>query len=136
MILGDMNGRTSSMQECMIEGVNDVSTSYDRNDPISVLEQTNTNKIHIQDLLANDIAVHRVNEDSKITDYGNRLVNLCLASDLIFMNGRCGFDRGRGKLTLCNIKGESTIDYVVCNKPALYIVRDFCVHDVNIISDH
>ena len=133
IVVGDMNARTSESQECLIEGIN--VPSDEMTGPNSFLEQ-NVNNICVDDLLANDISMSRANEDKKSNEYGSRLVNLCLACDFIMMNGRAGSDRGKGKLTFCNHRGESAIDYVLSNKSALYMIRNFCVHDVNSLSDH
>ena len=136
IVVGDMNARTSESQECIIDGMNGKDASEDMTGPNDFFEQQNVNTICVDDLVANDISVNRVNEDKKTNEYGSRLVNLCLACDLIIMNGRAGSDRGKGKLTFCNHRGVSAIDYVLSNKQALYIINDFCVQDVNCVSDH
>ena len=44
--------------------------------------------------------------------------------------------RGLERRPFFGNRGESTIDYVVCDKNALYEIVDFKVHDINAFSDH
>ena len=44
--------------------------------------------------------------------------------------------RGLGRRPFFGNRGEYTIDYVVCDKNALYEIVDFTVHDINDFSDH
>ena len=99
-------------------------------------EQFNRKVITSEDLIANGMDAKRVNSDQQTNEYGKRLVQLCMSCDLILQNGRGGNDKGRGELTFCNHRGESTIDYVICDKLALYRVKEFTIHDVNSVSDH
>ena len=140
IVAGDFNARLGYMKECLINELGErdsisnevhefVNPSFDS-------ESLNERKILIRDIVANDMSVERANADTKTNEYGNRLVQLCMTCDLIILNGRAGSDRGKGELTFCNHRGESAIDYVLCDKCAMYKIKNFDVHDVNCLSDH
>ena len=78
----------------------------------------------------------RTNKDNKINDYGLKLLHLCNAANLTILNGRAFRDKDKGELTYCNKQGKSAIDFVVCNKFALYNLCDFIVYPFNAFSDH
>ena len=65
IVVGDMNARTSELQECVIDGIHGINTANVMNDPASIFETENVNTITVNDLVANDIAFKRVNEDKK-----------------------------------------------------------------------
>ena len=44
--------------------------------------------------------------------------------------------RVRGLRHFFNHRGESTVNYVLCDKASLYNVSDFIIHDANSLSDH
>ena len=138
IVVGDFNARSGVREECLIGGLDerDMSVANEFINPFYEYESENNRKICIEDVLANDMTIDRMNADSTVNDYGNRLVQLCMTCDMLIMNGRAGKDKGKGTWTFCNHRGESVIDYVICNKPVLNNFKNFHVHDVNCISDH
>ena len=132
IVMGDMNGRTGEKQECVI-----VNECCERGIDVSEINHVPVDPmICVDDLVNNGMSVSRVNSDKSTNDYGNRLINVTTAADLIFLNGRAFSDKGLGRKTFFNHRGESAIDYVICNKYALNEIVDFKVHDANVFSDH
>ena len=52
------------------------------------------------------------------------------------LNGRAFQDKNVGEFTFCNKRGKSAIDFVLCNKAALYKIVDFYIKPFNSFSDH
>ena len=82
------------------------------------------------------MSVNRVNVDKHVNDYGFKLKQLCNSCDLAMLNGRAGGDKGIGVSTFCGSKGESTVDYVLCDKYVLKNVMQFDISDHMPYSDH
>ena len=89
-----------------------------------------------EDFILNNMSVKRINKDSKMNDYGYKLLNLCSEANLCVLNGRAFHDKDIGEFTYCNKQGKSVIDYVLCNKYALYNVCNFNIYPFNCFSDH
>ena len=119
-----MNGRTGQMDDLTVVGDTDVSN--DRLEKIVMHEN----------LINNNMSVIRSNEDKSTNDYGIRLIRLCKMCDLILCNGRVGEDKNFGKLTYCDKKGKSCIDYALVSKGILKYVKNFKVGLFNAFSDH
>ena len=133
IVMGDMNGRTGEKQECVVVDESNVCSEID----VTRLNHIPADSmISVNDLENKGMSVMRVNSDKSMNDYGNRLINVLTGADMIILNGRAFSDKGVGKKTFYNHRGESAIDYVICNKDALYEIVDFNVHDANIYSDH
>ena len=54
-------------------------------------------------------------QDKKINEYGRKLVNLCISSNLRIINGRLGMDRDIGKYNCIKKNGSSVVDYILCS---------------------
>ena len=128
---GDLNARISSK-----EGVTIVNDDEYRQNPTFVHEHDQLNTFYEYDFNINNINMKRTNSDKKTNAYGNRLLQVCHTCSLVILNGRAGFDKNIGKTTCWNQKGSSTVDYLVCNKSAMYLIYNFSVHDRFIHSDH
>ena len=130
LISGDLNSRISNLQECNLDYVynNDVSNFV--NLPLS------ENVIISDDFLKNDMSLQRVNKDKNVNDYGYKLIDMCNECDLAILNGRAGSDKGQGQTTFCGPKGESTVDFVLCDKQVLRYFKDFDISDHVPYSDH
>ena len=127
-IAGGMDGRTGLLDECY------VPRQYDTLNFENVTDVENV--IVSEDFIKNNMSVKRQNCDRTVNAYERKLIELCQSADLAILNGRTGSDKDKGKKTFCNHKGDSTIDYILCNKSMLYNIVDFNVHDVNKFSDH
>ena len=124
IVIGDMNGRTAELEDLTLIG--DINEFDDR------IEKVVTH----ENLIINNMSVNRTNEDKTINDYGIRLIRLCKMCDLILCNGRVGEDKQCGKLTYCEKKGKSCIDYALVSKGMLKYVKNFKVGTFNAFSDH
>ena len=58
----------------------------------------------------------RSSQDKKITEYGRKLVNLCISSNFKIINSRFGMDRDIGKYTCIKKNGSSVVDYILCSQ--------------------
>ena len=88
---------------------------------------------------------HNYSVDGKITkrsfcDYnlnnsGKRLLDTCISNNMRIMNGRFVGD-SIGRFTYYSILGASTIDYGICHKSVLNLIRYFIVLPLTEYSDH
>ena len=131
LLCGDLNARISLKDDVIIEDesmhINNLTCMHD-------YDQLNTFYEH--DFHINNMNIKRKNRDMKTNVYGNRLIQVCQTCSLVILNGRSGFDRESGQTTCWNERGSSAVDYIVCDKRAMYLIYDFCVHDKFIHSDH
>ena len=68
--------------------------------------------------------------------YGDLLLDLCISSNIVILNGRCLGD-STGKFTCHQIRGSSTVDYSIVSHNLFNKVRLFYVHPLNLtFSDH
>ena len=132
LIAGDLNSRVSTMQECNIDYMNNNDNIFNELSPLSIYEHAFTRS----DFYENDMSVTRVNKDCVINDYGYKLIDLCTTCDFAILNGRAGSDRGQGQTTFCGPKGESCVDYVLCDKYVLKNITHFGISDHVSFSDH
>ena len=75
-----------------------------------------------------------VSEDKVVNKYGKKLIDLCIANDLIIVNGRTDGDP-TGSIPLYNHNGSNVVEYVICSRKiidSLYLK----VGDINPLSDH
>ena len=78
----------------------------------------------------------RRNCDKVLNSHGEKIIHLCHTLDLKILNGRMIGD-AIGNFTHLNAnKGESTIDYSICNKSLHECVDNFMVLPLNELSDH
>ena len=130
LVTGDLNSRVSNLQECILDVRHDVNVSEIMNIPLY------DNCFSTSDFIQNDMFVKRYNKDTVVNSYGYKLIDLCISCDLAILNGRAGTDKGQGQTTFCGPKGESTVDYVLCDKYNLYNIQDFNVSNHLPFSDH
>ena len=55
----------------------------------------------------------RNNQDKTINHQGRKLIEFCLTTDMIIVNGRFGMDGDVGHYTSQRYNGKSTIDYIL-----------------------
>ena len=73
--------------------------------------------------------------DKGFNTYGPKLFNLCTMSNMMILNGRLIGD-SFGKFTCCMPNGLSVVDYALCTKDVLYVIKDLHVSDFNAFSNH
>ena len=130
--MGDFNARLTEREECLIVDRLNECTLESMN--IGIYE--NEHVFSENDFTINDMSIKRTNSDKNVNSYGLKLLSLCYACDLAILNGRAGADKGVGNLTFCGHQGESTNEYVMCDRASLYKVCDFTIGKPNCFSDH
>ena len=98
IICGDLNARCGNLLDY---------SEYDFND-IDIVEDVCTSIVEPN-------VKQRNLEDTKINHYGRRLLDLCIANDLLIVNGRSVNDP-TGSCTCYTYNGSSVVDYVLCSK--------------------
>ena len=78
----------------------------------------------------------RKNCDSVLNSHGKKIIHLCHTFDLKILNGRMIGDAIGNFTHLNSNKGESTIDYSICNKHMYECVENFMVLPLDELSDH
>ena len=131
LVCGDLNSRVAELNDCLIDFDVDIC-----NLPGVLPPDFYNNSFVPNDFIKNNMSVMRSNRDKKTNDYGIKLIQLCKSCDLAILNGRAGSDKNEGKTTFSGPRGESTVDYVLCNKYVLNNVTDFCISDPLCFSDH
>ena len=58
--------------------------------------------------------------DKTVLDYGHKLIDLCTATNMCILNGRAFDDKNVGRLTCCNHRGQSVVDYALVDKNVMY----------------
>ena len=116
IVCGDMNARCGNLLGY---------TEYDFND-IGIVEDVCIPVEHN--------VKQRISEDTKINHYGRRLIDLCIANDLLIVNGRSVSDPA-GSCTCYTYNGSSVVDYVLCSKELIDCI-DLKVDDINSLSDY
>ena len=137
ILVGDMNARVGTKDECMIETKEGLREreQEERNMRIGMPER---DRVFCEDdFVRNNMQIRRINKDVGNNEYGNRLLHMTYGGDLAILNGRCPeSDKNMGGYTFANHRGESAIDYVICDKYMLDKIDKFNVHDANEMSDH
>jgi len=113
LLLGDLNARTASLQESFIH---DDCLSHEFLD------------------VREDIQA-RSSCDKGVNRYGNQLLDLCSAANLVILNGRVPGDLS-GKLTCHKYNGSSLVDYYIVNSEFLSKIQYLKVNDLSVFSDH
>lgn len=121
-VIGDLNARCGDKPDIL-------QNSSDFDKYIDVINKDDNNDYMF------DIP-HRFSMDSVVNSSGNKLLDICLSSNLKIINGRIGDDAGVGSFTNMSIKGNSLIDYVLCSYDLFPFVTDFIVHDFHTCSTH
>ena len=108
--MGNFNARTGALRDFIANDINRFDV-HDHNQSISFPDQVSTN---------------RNNRDSTISPFGTRLVEMCLASNLKFLNGRTKGDL-LGQFTCYTINGKSAVDYVITSETIIPKILYFTV---------
>ena len=117
IIYGDMNARCGNLSDYIDYNFNDRD---DLDDILFTREEHDVKQ--------------RTSEDKKINHYGKRLIDLCIANNLLIVNGRSVSDP-TGSCTCYTYNGSSVVDYMLCNKDLIDCI-DLKVDDINSLSDH
>ena len=91
-----------------------------------------------QDYELDTIRSVRNNQDTSVNEYGQQLLDLCIETKLMILNGRTRGDL-QGHLTYVGFHGCSTVDLVLTSEASLTkstIVQYLSVQDLNFLSDH
>ena len=116
MLIGDMNARTGHKAD-FIEHDSESDTD---------------DRFYITD---RDIP-KRYTEDAKVCARGERVLDMCISSQMRILNGRTIGD-SLGRYTCHNIHGSSLIDYCIVSEVLLHNIPFFKVGDIALdISDH
>ena len=119
LIVGDFNARTA------------ISADYVEDDTDSVY-------VPLPDDYIEDGVLPRSSEDADVspTNYGRKLLDLCISTGLRIVNGRVGNDKGVGKYTCITHRGSSVVDYVLSMPGFFDKIMEFTVEDPTPFSDH
>ena len=131
IVAGDLNSRVAEKTEYDIDVIDDCIDDLNVFPPILY-----EHAFHYTDFVEKDMSLSRTNEDKHVNDYGTKLIQLCKSCDLAILNGRAGSDKGKGVTTFCGPRGESTVDFVICDKYVLKQVSRFGISDHVSFSDH
>ena len=120
-VCGDLNARCGTKSDVFVPDLNisDYIPTINRDD----LEQVCT---------LND----RCSTDKIVNPLGNKLIDLCINTNLKIVNGRCGSDAGIGDFTFMSDSGNSLIDYVLAPYELFEHINNFVVHDFFSFSPH
>ena len=80
----------------------------------------------------------RNNQDISINEYGQQLLDLCIAAKLRILNGRTRGDL-QGHITYIGNKGHRTVDLVLASEICLLqssLIQYLSLMDLNHLSDH
>jgi len=116
--MGDLNARCGTRQDIMTN--NDDSNMY-----LNVIEFDHN---------ARDSRLPLRQSMDRLTNAsGNKLIDLCLSSELCILNGRFG---DSGQYTFMSTIGSSMIDYALCSIDFFPNIHAFNVHDMFSFSSH
>ena len=118
ILLGDFNARISDMKD-YIE-YDDVMYSPVPSD-------------YLPDNVNNRISMD--SSKNSINNFGRCLIDLCIQSSLVILNGRTMGDLN-GMFTCYKHNGCSTVDYSIVSKHLFESVQYFKVHNLTYLSDH
>jgi exonuclease III len=120
-VMGDMNARCGKKSDI-------IQSSSDFDSFIHVLENDDSESI-LQNLPERQTMDHVVNAS------GNKLIELCISTDLKIVNGRVPSDQ-HGSFTYLSNNGNSLIDYALISYELFPFVNSFVVHDLTSFSSH
>ena len=132
LICGDANARTSNSSdiECIING-SDLDIVNDNLNYFSGISPSFTSYLEF-----NSIMQRRSMDTGNSNRYGTDLLNMCKASNMIIVNGRCGADKNIGHYTRIDTTGNSLVDYVLASINAFKHIKHFKVNPKFPESDH
>ena len=103
-----------------------------------IIESENELDYLPQDCEIDSITSIRKNQDISINEYGQQLLDLCIASKLRILNGRTRGDH-QGHITYIGDKGHSIVDLVLASEICLSqsgLIQYLSVLNLNHLSDH
>ena len=119
LVAGDFNARTA--------------------DKPDYVELDNITYLPLPENYTADTNTKRASQDAKapVTEYGHKLLNLCIATGLRIMNGRLGSDKDVGKFTCQTTNGASVVDYILGSELMFSdTIYNFTVEEHGPFSDH
>ena len=121
-LAGDFNAHTGSKADYVVlDGNIGMGNDSDNEeaDHVNIVD-------HLREL---GIPSQRVSCDKhKVDNFGNRLLDMCISSQLVICNGRLGLD---AKVGQCTTTTESVIDYNICSLALMKDIVHFEVLDFN-----
>lgn len=121
-VIGDTNARCGQRSDIL-------QNPHDYNKYIMSLEQDDDASLYYD-------LPKRFSMDKTVNPSGNKLLDICLCTDLKIVNGRIGDDAGVGSFTFMSSNGNSLIDYVLMPYDFFQYITDFVVHDLYTCSNH
>ena len=131
IIVGDMNSRTAELPD--FNPNNFTGNDGDLSKFMPTGDNSDCEKLNI---LNEFQCVNRASDDKSTNNFGNQLLQMCKTTNLIIVNGRLGYDKGIGKVTCSNSRGQSTVDYVICSPGIFRYIDEFKIHSMYPESDH
>ena len=119
LLTGDFNARTANLKDY-------IDSELDSCDSLPLPKDYICNTFNIE---------RNSNMDKIVNNYGRNLMDLCIASDVIVLNGRTKGDM-LGKFTCYEYNGQSVVDYHVVSKTLFQNVIVMRVHNLTEYSDH
>ena len=127
-IIGDMNSRTGVLPDF-------VETDTHLLRAVGLDEFHDELFVDRNSLETLGIPSERFNEDKSVDENGKKLIDLCINTGTLIVNGRTGKGAKSGRTTC---KGVSTVDYVLASCDLFYYINDFrvdvydkCLSDVH-----
>ena len=119
-VMGDFNARTQALS--------DESKRFEGSNGPNQLENLT--------IFPDGLSGIRNSQDRKPpNNYGRKLVELCMNTEMKILNGRC-FNDIEGKFTRVGTTGRSVVDYILCEKESFNFVCNFQIEDQFPESDH
>ena len=116
-IIGDMNARTGTLPD-LLETDEHLFKAVGLDDCHNELFIDETTLYNL------GIATNRHNEDKVTDENGRKLIDLCINTGNLIVNGRTGRREKTGRATC---KGVSTIDYVLASPDLFHYINNFSV---------
>jgi exonuclease III len=135
LLLEESIAKYSKHGKCIVLGDFNARTNQDPDYIVSDSTKHIMNNVNIE--LECDVALCRINSDNHKTDkHGENLLELCRATGMRILNGRCLGDT-RGQFTCFSpAGGPSVIDYVLVANDIFHTIRTFQVAPLNPLSIH
>jgi len=136
-VSSDVNNGILTMENCMLDVLDahsdcSVLICGDLNARTGLMNAGSTTDIYN---MRYEVAEHtRCSEDSKVNDFGRSLVAVCIAFDLVILNG-CVKGDNSGGFTYVSNNGNSVVDYCIVSQELLPMCESFSGDDC-ILSPH
>ena len=110
-VCGDLNARTGLLDDRPTSLYNEDKECIRQGLTVNVWEK--------------DSILGRFSRDKTVHGHGKDIINLCLASGLRIMNGRCYLDKGIGDYTYIHNDKKSVIDYLLVQEQLFSVLSHF-----------